>query len=103
MDTVTKILGIVGPIIGSLVGASPLGAILLGVAGIGVLIGGIVLFNKFKNWKFTQTHNTEVEQAAQDLVQVIVNNQQQSVGDSATVDSVDAQAQKDKEKLKPKP
>jgi hypothetical protein len=85
MGTVTSIIGLVAPLIGSILSAGPLGAILLGVVSIGALIGGIFLYNKFKGWQFANALNTEQTQAHQDSTHVIVDNQNQATGDAATI------------------
>ena len=100
MDTVKTwvlpILSILAPLVTGLISAGPIGAIIGAVAGGAILVGGIVLFNKFKAWQFANVQKQEQQQASADAANTIKNNQQQAQGDAASI----AKAQLLKEKAK---
>lgn len=101
-----SIAGLIGPILGlfgSIIGAGPFGAIVAGLGGLGLLVGGIFLYNKFKAWQFASAQNSGNEQAVIDSAHVIDHNQHQGSDDEIS----EAQSAADKlaaiEALKPKP
>jgi hypothetical protein len=75
MTWVTPILSILSGILGSVLGASPFGAIFLGVL---VLLGGgtaLIFYNKYKNWQFDLNQKNEQKKADEDHAKVIKDNQ----------------------------
>lgn len=97
------IVSILGSVVPAVMGATTLGAIVMGLGAGGLLIGGIILFNKYKAMKFEQTTTQENQQNVTDHGQQIANNQQQAGGDSQTISQVEKDRLAAIEALKPKP
>lgn len=98
MDTIKSILpGIIG-LIGSLVGGGPLGLIAFGIGSIGLIIGGVVLYNKYKGMIFKQAEQQQIKDGVKDAQDLIVKNQKQGADDSKTFQ----ESEKDRDEAKKK-
>ena len=92
MATIMSILGPILSVFTSILGGGPLGAIVGGIGAIGLLIGGIILYGKFKAWQYASAQNSGNAQAVTDNSHVIDSGQHQSSDDEIS----EAQSIKDK-------
>ena len=79
--------GFIGPIISiisSLIGGGPLGLIGFGVGILGLIFGGIWIYNKYKNWVFSEAHSKQNDKAVSDHSKVIDKNIDHSNSDDKT-------------------
>lgn len=89
------ILGIVGSLAGGMM-SGPVGAIFGGLGMLGMTIGGILLYNKYKEWKGKIANDITNQNSVTDQASQVVNNQTQTIQDQSTVNAVDAEREKDK-------
>ena len=90
MDAIKKYLPSLLPIIGGIVGfatSGPLGAIVSLVAVGGLLVAGVMIYNKYKNWLFDKAQQEAISKAVEDQAAVIAANQKQADADAAALNA----------------
>lgn len=92
-ETIKSWIGPAFSLVMSLIGGGPWGLVAFGVGAVALLVGGIWVFNKFKNWQFDNAHEKQNEQAVIDQGKVIDKNIEHSDDDDLTFDK----SKKDKE------
>lgn len=92
MASVISFLGPIISLVSSVIGGGPYAWVFSGVGLLGLLAGGIFLFNKFKNAQFDHAQNSGNEQGTVDIGHVITDNQHQGSDDEVS----EAQSEKDK-------
>ena len=94
MDTVMKFLPAITSLLGGVLSAGPWGAIFMGVAAIGLLIGGVIIYNKIKQYQFKKAQDDSHQNQVDGQNQTIKDNQDIAIGDSSTVDQHKSDKQK---------
>ena len=92
-ETIKSWIGPAFSFVMSLIGGGPWGLIAFGIGAVALIVGGIFVFNKFKNWQFDNAQKKQNEDAVADHAKIVDKGIEHAKDDAASLE----QSKKDKE------